>query len=563
MNIKKYFEINDIENSRDLGLINGPIFCKSVKDLFDNLIKSEIIKYSTKILEWHKMLVDYANLQDTPIYLIRKYESVGVKLNNKQDNRRGCLTLVVNNNKVEFAYAFVSNYDAQEIYNMIRNNVDAPKPEEFKKLLMNGSYQMHYDPKGGSCQDDKVSYFEHRGSIRAGVINSQNFYLAHIVGVNDYEYFNKYNLSKKEIDTIFFSRGSVTDWVDVDNINCFYSNFILETNPIKNGLRRKIRILNYCDIYNEFQNKVQSNVTEQEFKELYKQLLVAHFLRFVDPMNYFLVPGKDNEVNCIYGKKKISIGEYYPLVSYVNSFIKNHASLSKAKNEFDQLSMYNSNRSVWQPKGDEVINISYGLILTDYLFLEDKQIVKVPSKYTNIENFIDTFNKLNKRKPKLKIIYSLNNSEYTIESYCPKNLTEKKLKDCIKNNMNKNKLNFKIQDLDNIRIEESPVNKAIKNSTDNVIKQKRTPKIKTSNFKISSTNQGVLDDFKKFLLNKGLKDSSVRNYVSVIKKLLKTDNIGIDTFIKNIDTYSARFEHDEINHNLNKSALIKFKNMIE
>lgn len=60
--------------------------------------------------------------------------------------------------------------------------------------------------------------------------------------------------------------------------------------------------------------------------------------------------------------------------------------------------------------------------------------------------------------------------------------------DCIKNNMNKNKLDFKIQDLDDIRIEELPVNKAIKNSTYNVIKQKKTPKTKTSNFKISSTN---------------------------------------------------------------------------
>ena len=72
-----------------------------------------------------------------------------------------------------------------------------------------------------------------------------------------------------------------------------------------------------------------------------------------------------------------------------------------------------------------------------------------------------------------------------------------------------------------------------------------------------------MDDFIKFFLNKGLKDTSVRNYVRVIKTLLKTDNIGVDTFLKNIDTYSAKFEHDEINHNLNKSALIKFKNMIE
>jgi hypothetical protein len=284
----------------------------------------------TILKEWSEMLDRYINLP-VPIYWIRKYESGSKNAsNNKQDNRRGALTLVVDkNNQLRFAYAFISNYDAQELYNMIRIGITPPTENEFLQMMFNGSYQLHYDPNGGDCQDDEVTYYEHRGNVRSGVLNAQGWYLAHIADVNDIIYQNDYGLSNQDIEAIFLSRGQVAEWKEVSTLPMSIQAH-LSTSKISNGLSRRVRIINIDDIYTNFNKKVSVSVDESDVDKFFTQILQASFYRFVHPCNYFLVPSRKNECDFIYGRKQISIGEYKPLVEYVKTLIRD-----KFKGEID------------------------------------------------------------------------------------------------------------------------------------------------------------------------------------------------------------------------------------
>ena len=221
MNINEYFSNTDSANAKlSSSLPQGPLYSKTIKDFYEDLIGPRLDEIDIKILkEWNDMLERYINLE-TPIYWIRKYESGPQNpTNNKQDNRRGALTLVVDDNdKIKFAYAFISNYDAQEIYSMIRAGVTPPTEDEFDLMMHSGSYKLHYDLHGGDCQDDQVTYYEQRGSVKSGVLNEQNWYLAHIHDVNGISYDNIYSLSNKDIEEIFLSRGHVADWKDVSSL---------------------------------------------------------------------------------------------------------------------------------------------------------------------------------------------------------------------------------------------------------------------------------------------------------------------------------------------------------
>ena len=332
MKISEYFNNTDAINMRhSSSLPQGPFYSRTIKDFYDDLVGPQLNQiHPTTLKEWAEMLERYINLP-VPIYWIRKYESGSNNANNnKQDNRRGALTLVVDkSNQLRFAYAFISNYDAQELYNMIRTGITPPTEKEFLQMMFNGSYQLHYDPNGGDCQDDEVAYYEHRGNVRSGVLNAQGWYLAHIVDVNDITYQNDYALTNQDIEAIFLSRGQVAEWKDVSALPMSIQAH-LSTSKISNGLSRRVRIINISDIYTNFNKKVSGSVDESDIDKLFKQILQASFYRFVHPCNYFLVPARKNECDFIYGRKQISIGEYKPLVEYVKNQIR-----EKFKGEID------------------------------------------------------------------------------------------------------------------------------------------------------------------------------------------------------------------------------------
>ena len=431
MNINEYFSNTDSANTNlSSSLPQGPLYSKTIKNFYEDLIGPRLDEIDADILkEWNEMLERYINLK-TPIYWIRKYES-GPKnpINNKQDNRRGALTLVVDNDNIKFAYAFISNYDAQEIYNMIRAGVTPPTAEEFAQMMIDGSYQLHYDPRGGDCQDDQVTYYKHRGSVESGVLNQQNWYLAHLHDVNGISYKNDYSLSNKDIEEIFLSRGDVKDWKDVSSLSLNIKSF-LNSSPTSEGLNRKVRIIKIRDVYNSFNRRVSDSVDENVIDELFKKILQASFYRFIHPCNYFLVPARKNECDFVYGRKQISIGEYKPLVEYVKNQIENK--FKSHINFTNFLSKLMLPSSTVSKKSESIdIHVCYGTKYSEFCLQNKCDTVNYPSGYTDVQAFLNDYNESGRNK-KLTIDYSIDGVLNRFQTEY-KNVSEKYIYDKIKN----------------------------------------------------------------------------------------------------------------------------------
>ena len=432
MDINEYFSNTDSANAKlSSSLPQGPLYSKTIKNFYEDLIGPRLDEIDANILkEWNEMLERYINLA-TPIYWIRKYESGPQNpTNDKQDNRRGALTLVVDDNyKIKFAYAFISNYDAQEIYSMIRAGVTPPTEAEFAQMMLSGSYQLHYDPRGGDCQDDQVTYYEHRGSVQSGVLNQQNWYLAHLHDVNGISYDNSYSLSNKDIEEIFLSRGHVADWTDVSSLPTVIQSF-LNSSRTSEGLTRKVRIIKISEVYDSFNKKVSDSVDEKDIDKLFKQILQASFYRFIHPCNYFLVPARKNECDFVYGRKQISIGEYKPLVEHVKNQIENKFKSHINFTDFlSKLMLPSSTVSI--KSGSIDIHVCYGTKYSDFCLQDKCDTVNYPSGYTDVQAFLDYYNASGKNIH-LTIDYSIDGilNCFQIKH---KNVSEKYIYDKIKN----------------------------------------------------------------------------------------------------------------------------------
>ena len=290
---------------------------KSIKEFYENCIKKTMIS-KDNVLAWHRMLMEYIERKDA-IFMLRRYEN-GQKINGRWNTRRSAITRFDDG----FAYVFVSNYEAHEIYNMAYMGVE-PDAEEFAELLNKFKYPMHYDNgESRKCEEIDISAYPKIGSVRAGVLNESKYYLAHIYSVNGMDYYwNDQNnnavtvISKDEINRIA-PRGEIKDWKT--------------TVDVSQGKKVCVR---------EFSNRLT---------DMQKAYVKAHFLRLVDPLNYFLTPAKST-INGIDWKK--NIGEYPELVEYVS---KKHDRIfgKKIMDEYRELTMVRKNEI-----GKITIDISY------------------------------------------------------------------------------------------------------------------------------------------------------------------------------------------------------------
>lgn len=296
MTIKEYF-YNYSENSKfDQPLITGNF--ATVQDFYDGFVKHYLLDPAT-VIAWHKMLVDYAN--DSKAILWARYYESGSKKSGRWDTRRACFTKFQDG----FSYVFVSNYDVHEIFNMVRKGI-VPNKKEFLDLMTSFDYPMHYD-RGQSCEESFIAkYTNSIGSVHGGILTKQKLYLAHIEGLKEGFYLDKPlndilhddKLTEKERDHIF-PRGLVQDWDSTTST----------------------RHLDYSLTYDE------------------KAIVKAHFLRFVDPLNYFLTPSGDNHTHSWHCGKS-NIGECKPLCQFVKCEFTNYYG-SNVMDEFNDLAMVN------------------------------------------------------------------------------------------------------------------------------------------------------------------------------------------------------------------------------
>lgn len=262
---------------------------KSLDEVYANIVKPNLPSYRT-IKDWDEVLLQYIAHPEA-VFFIRRYASAPKK---RWDLiRRGFLT----EHSCGFKYVFCDNYFAHYFYLMALKDF-VPTLKELIIMMKERRF-----PYGYMKTSEEAPYQAYpRG--RPVYINRSGWKLAHLYSVNQ----NDYDLNYRQISAHIFPRGEQKDW---------------EAQRGQNYPSRYIEEAIHPDV---------------------KKIAIAHFLRLVHPINYFLVP-----------KRKLSnldIGEKPELISYMRKriyerypcILSRFEDLVRAKkhitNDLDQFEIY-------------------------------------------------------------------------------------------------------------------------------------------------------------------------------------------------------------------------------
>lgn len=368
--IKQYFD--NYKKRRSLpGLKVGT--AKTIKEFYDDCIEPTLIPKENAIA-WHNMLMQYIK-RDDAIFLLRRYEN-GSKAGGRWNTRRSAMTRFADG----FTYVFVSNFEAHEIYNMAYKGI-VPSAEEFAHLLNNHMYPMHYDNgKSRSCEEIDVSAYPHIGTVRSGVLNESKYYLAHIFSVNGTDYLwdaDDTIVSKDEINEIA-PRGILSDW-DVSDVY-----------PIR---------------------KFDYSLNAKQ-----KAYVIAHFLRLVDPLNYFLTPMKAlTSVKDIVWNQ--NIGEYPGLVGYVSKVYEQRFG-KECIEKYCKKAMTLPMKVNQSDLGKISIGISYGMVSQKGVRSTQVPIILEPYDVEKLKKLL-----MSKKQAKIKLTFSDGHIE--VKDWNVRSFTEK------------------------------------------------------------------------------------------------------------------------------------------
>ena len=265
---------------------------------FDELWKKVIepnLPDKDSVIGWHNLLMQYIQ-QDNAVFTLRCYP-----------DRRGFLNKVFVHNKESFETFYTDNSVPFYFYSMAKDGF-VPNIAEFNDAMINN--------RMFPC-----SYFPSKGVYPQGKnhgINSKGYKLAHIFSTGE-------NYDKKAGYT------SITNFCEAEFPN---ANITKWNSVLPNG---------------KYYRRI--DIDDHPKAETVRAFAVAHFLRSVYPLNYFLVPmttgiedkeSKIKKTNIYWydneGREREEIGENSELIEYVASKIK-----SMYENEFGK-----SGKSVYQ-----------------------------------------------------------------------------------------------------------------------------------------------------------------------------------------------------------------------
>ena len=310
---------------------------KTIKEFFDTCIEPNLPKKET-IIGWDKLLDKYVNDPEA-IFFVRKYGSASNK--NWNNIRRGFLTKFLDG----FQYVYVDNFYAHYIYLMAINNY-VPEYSEFKSFIL--SRQIPY----GFMQTSEENPHQAFPKGKTVPLNTKGWKLAHLYSVNENYTFDY----KTEQDTLF-PLGDITEWKIQGNYDY----------PIK--------------------------LANAKLSDTQKNWIKAHFIRFVHPINYFLVPKQKSEQDEVNN----NIGEYEPLITYVYQYMQKNFPTEMAKFEKQVFAQKIITDLSEKDIGNKIINIKYGLKIskttTSIRTLPYEQVK--PRKLKRLPSTQDTKTKLN------------------------------------------------------------------------------------------------------------------------------------------------------------------------
>jgi hypothetical protein len=311
--IEKIRKINTPSIEKTIGLLpEGKN--DTIEDFVDKFIKPRLPE-EIIIKKWHKLLMDYVS-DPTNLSCCVRYGNNGSKKTNNHGEagykklRRGWLTKNTND---DFEYFYADNYFASFIYKMALDKfVPTLKEmqETFKKHEFPYGFGFHIDKKQCEYKGVVISTASQPGFMG-------QYKLSHIFDVGKSFCVNGNIYNDTELSQLYYDIGHSDDF-------------------LKNkDLVRKMKITDEA-----------------------KQVIVAKFLRFAHPLNYFLTPSKKRHT-CGVKINKNDIGEHVLLINYMRKYIED--SYPKEYNEFLNKIMWNiSDKTQPYVTGEENIFISYG-----------------------------------------------------------------------------------------------------------------------------------------------------------------------------------------------------------
>lgn len=294
-------KLQDIKKPKIKSLGYGK--AETLAELWDNLIEQYLPSEQT-VAAWNNLLFKYIN-DDGAVFAIRGYNTFP---RHKYDSlRRGFLT----NTDKGFSFFYTDNFFAAYFCKMAIDNY-CPDYEDFYDLITKRKFPARF---GIDTENERKLMAINKGKDPG--INSAGFKIAHIIPVGKGYYFGGKTNGIKEILERYFPKGERADWKRrTDNTGTYF-----------------VREL-----------KVADNA---------KEIIAAHFLRFIHPLNYFLAPKKDLESNHCCKE----IAENNELLKYAQyRFMKKYGQLYF---DYLKLIMYNDQIN-FKDNGSHVINITYG-----------------------------------------------------------------------------------------------------------------------------------------------------------------------------------------------------------
>ena len=289
----------------------------TIEKFFLEFVKPRLPEESV-IRHWHDLLMKYTNKENwSELSCCIRFGNNGSKKKSSEGEtgyyklRRGWVTKNILDN---FEYFFADNAFPAFIYKMA---LDKYYPESVDELR--DAFHKHKFPYGfGFMIDEKVN--EHKGSIVDTAKNPGflgNYKLSHVFDAGE-----------------FFDIGGKK-----------YGDA---------GLTGKFYPIGHSDEYLRHSDCIRRvNISDDA-----KQVIVAKFLRFAHPFNYFLTPTKKHHI-CGEPVYKKDIGEDPKMISYVRWYLKR--TYPTEYKEFLERIMWYGDSDGDEAMGKTLINIKYGL----------------------------------------------------------------------------------------------------------------------------------------------------------------------------------------------------------
>jgi len=275
----------------------------TIEDFWDSFIVHHLPDKEV-VLKWHKVLMEYIRQPDA-MFAIRGYNTAA---NDNYDSlRRGFLTRT----NAGYSFFYTDNFHAAYYLKMALDGY-VPTVRELITVYNSRKFPARF---GRDTSNERNMMAIPKG-VDPG-IQTAGYKIAHVLNVGKDYYTQEQSISLSKIIQEYFDGGQRSDWKWNTDITGSY--FLRDFHVDQNARR----------------------------------FLIAEFLRFVHPFNYFLTPKKA----CALSSVSKDIAEYQPLINYVQAMYADmygddyneFLSFAMAKNTFPSSSLQNTS-----------INLKYG-----------------------------------------------------------------------------------------------------------------------------------------------------------------------------------------------------------